>query len=273
MTILQSIILGIIQGLTEFIPVSSSAHLVLAPALFGWNIPEEQVFVFDVLVQMGTLVAVILYFWRDLVSIFRAFWTGLVNRKPFETYYSRLGWYLILATIPAGIAGVFLKDFVEGVFNSPSATAILLFITALLLLAAEYFGRRMRPIETMTWKDALWIGASQILALFPGISRSGATITGGMVRNFSRQAAARFSFLMSIPIMLAAGLLEMKDLFESPELSTFLPIVLVGFVTAAVVGYFSINWLLSFLGKRSLTSFAIYCALVGAFSLIILYVR
>jgi undecaprenyl-diphosphatase len=273
MTILQSIILGIIQGLTEFLPVSSSAHLVLAPALFGWEIPEYQVFIFDVLVQMGTLVAVILYFWRDLVSIFTAFMTGLIHRKPFETFYARLGWYLILATIPAGLAGLFLKKWVVGLFNSPSQTAGLLFVSAVLLLSAEYFGRRIRPLETLTWKDALLIGAAQILALLPGVSRSGSTITGGMVRNFSRQAAARFSFLMSIPIMAAAGLLEVKDLLEVPQLYTFLPIVLVGFVTAAMVGYFSIHWLLSFLGKRTLTSFAVYCALLGAFSLVILYVR
>ncbi len=273
MTILQSIILGIIQGLTEFIPISSSAHLVLAPALFGWYIPEHQIFTFDVLVQMGTLVAVIFYFWRDLTSIFQAFWNGLVNRKPFETFYSRLGWYLILATIPAGIAGVVLKKSVEGVFNTPSATAGLLFVTAVLLLIAEYIGKRMRPLETLNWKDALIIGATQILALFPGISRSGATIAGGMSRHFSRQAAARFSFLMSIPIMFAAGVLEAKELTELPDLITFLPIVLIGFVTSAIVGYFSIHWLLTFLGKRSLTAFAVYCALAGAFSLLILYVR
>ncbi len=137
MTILQSIILGIVQGLTEFLPVSSSAHLVLVPYFLGWKIPGEQVFIFDVLVQLGTLAAVIIYFRRIIWQVIRAFVTGLVRGKPFEAFESRLGWYLILATIPAGILGVLIKDQVEAAFNSPRITGFFLIVTAIILAAAE----------------------------------------------------------------------------------------------------------------------------------------
>lgn len=263
MTFLQSLILGIIQGLTEFLPVSSSAHLVLVPYFLNWKIPESQVFPFDVLVQIGTLVAVIIYFWKDLVSILKAFFRGLMTRKPFEEPNSRLGWYLILASIPAGLAGIFLKSKVEEAFNSPRMTAFFLLGTAVLLLAAEFFSHRSRRLDQMKWLDAVWIGIFQAISIFPGISRSGSTITGGMTRNLDRPSAARFSFLMSIPIMAAAGAVSIKDLMDVPELGSFLPLVAVGFIAALVVGYLSIHWLLGFVKKRSLVYFAAYCALLA----------
>ena len=273
MSILQSLILGIIQGLTEFLPISSSAHLVLVPFIFNWTIPESQIFPFDVLVQLGTLVAVVIYFWQDLWAIIKAFVTGIIHRKPFAEEDARMGWFLVLATIPAGLAGIFLKDNVEAAFNNPRLTAFFLFVTAIFLVGAEIFGRRSRPLEKMTWKDALWVGVFQAFSIFPGISRSGSTITGGMTRNFDRPAAARFAFLMSIPVMLAAGVFSLPDLFDIPDLGAFLPIVLVGFVAAGVVGYFSIRWLLSFLSKRSLIYFAVYCVLMGSAVLIVSGIR
>jgi len=269
MTILQSIILGIVQGLTEFLPISSSAHLVLIPYLLNWNFPPSQVFPFDVLVQLGTLVAVIVYFWQDLWLIIQEFFKGIVSGKPFSSFESRMGWYLILATIPAGLAGLFLKDTVEATFNSPRVTAMFLFVTAAFLVIAEWMGKRQKNLSKMTWIDALWIGLFQAVSIFPGISRSGSTITGGMTRQFDRPSAARFSFLMSIPVMLAAGVLSTRDLLQVPDLSSFLPVMAIGFVTAGVVGYFSIRWLLAFLQKRSLISFAIYCAAVAAIVLIL----
>jgi undecaprenyl-diphosphatase len=267
MTLLQSLILGIIQGLTEFLPISSSAHLVLIPHLLGWQIPEAQVFPFDVLVQIGTLVAVILYFWTDLWIIVRGFLKALVDRKPFEGEPARLGWYLLLATIPAGIAGILIKDQVEAAFNSPTATALLLLVTAALLVIAEVIGKRTRGISEIKWLDALWMGFFQVLSLFPGISRSGSTIAGGMIRNLDRPSAARFSFLMSIPVMIGAGLVSIKDALEVPNLGDFLPVLLVGFLSALLVGYLSIHWLLSFLGKKPLYVFAVYCVI---FALVVL---
>lgn len=267
MTLLQSLILGIIQGLTEFLPISSSAHLVLIPHLLGWQIPEAQVFPFDVLVQIGTLVAVILYFWTDLWVIIRGFIKALVDRKPFDGEHARMGWYLVLATIPAGIAGILIKDQVEAVFNAPTTTALFLFVTAALLILAELIGKRARTIVEIKWWDALWIGIFQVLSLFPGISRSGSTIAGGMTRNFDRPSAARFSFLMSIPVMIGAGLVSIKNALEVPNLGDFLPALLVGFLSALLVGYLSIHWLLKFLGKRPLYVFAVYCVI---FALVVL---
>lgn len=273
MTLLQAIILGIIQGLTEFIPVSSSAHLVLAPFFLGWQIPPEQSFPFNVLVQLGTLLAVIVYFWKDLVEIGSAFTRGLTERRPFEDLQSRLGWLLIVATLPAGFLALLIKNQVESAFSSPAAVGVFLLITAGLLLAAERIGRRSRTLEQMSWLDALWMGVSQALSLFPGISRSGATIAGGMARHLDRPSAARFSFLMSVPIMLAAGLLTTFDLLEVPNLGSFLPSMIAGFLSAAVVGYLSIRWLLGYLIRHSFDAFAIYCAIAGSITLLVSLLR
>ncbi len=269
MTLIQSFLLGIVQGLTEFLPISSSAHLVIVPYLFGWKIPAQEAFIFDVLVQLGTLLAVIVYFWKDLVAIVIAFVGGLLRGKPFETQESRLGWYLILATIPAGVFGLLIKKTVEAAFASPVATALFLLATALMLYVAETLGRRARTLDCLNWKDALLIGLAQAISIFPGISRSGSTIAGGLLRNFKRADAGRFAFLMSIPVMLAAGLVEMVDMVQMPGLGSFLPVVAVGFITAAVVGYLAIRWLLHYLAHHSLNIFAIYC--VAASAVVIIY--
>jgi undecaprenyl-diphosphatase len=263
MTLFQAIILGIVQGLTEFIPVSSSGHLVLVPHFLGWHFSPEQAFVFDVLVQWGTLLAVFIYFWKDLTMISRAFVQGLVRRTPFADPDSRMGWYLILATIPAVVAGLSCKDLIEHAFASPQMTGIFLLGTAALLLIAEKVGHRNRTTEQITWKDSLWIGCSQILALLPGISRSGSTIAGGMTRHLERSAAARFSFLMSVPVMVGAGLLAFKDLAEMPSAGEFVLPLLAGFVAALLSGYLAIRWLIAYLSKHSLTVFALYCTLLG----------
>jgi len=263
MTLLQALFMGILQGLTEFLPISSSAHLIIAPFILNWKIPSQQAFIFDVLVQDGTLLAVIVFFWRDLYNIIRAFLKGLWNRKPFTDPLSRLGWYLILATIPAGIFGLTVKKAVENAFGNPLATGIFLLVTACLLLAAEFIGKRSRPYDQLNWKDAIFMGILQAIAIFPGISRSGATITGGMLRNLDRTASARFSFLMSVPIMLAAGSLATLDLLRIPNLSGELTTIIVGFCAAAMVGYLAIRWLLAYLARRPLHVFAGYCGVIG----------
>lgn len=269
MSWLQAVILGIIQGLTEFLPVSSSAHLVIVPYLLGWDIPPAQAFVFDVLVQVATLVAVIIYFWSDLIGIFLAVINGLVHRRPFDDPKARMGWYLVLATIPAVIAGVIIKDAVEAAFGSPVATSFSLYITAGMLFLAERLGKRERTMAQINWLDALWIGLFQAVALFPGISRSGATITGGMLRKLDRPDAARFSFLMSVPVMIGAGLVTTLDLLEIPNFTALLPVYLPGFLAAAVVGYFAIRWLIGFLTHRPLYWFAAYCVFIATFTLLV----
>ena len=270
MNIVQAIILGIVQGLTEFLPVSSSGHLVLFPALFGWDIPKDQAFVFDVLVQVGTLVAVFAYFWTDLVNVVRAVIQGVMQRTPFKTAEARLGWWIVVATIPAGVIGVLIKDQVEAAFASSRATAAFLLVTAALLLLAERIGQGQTTPEKMTWRDALVIGFFQVLAVFPGVSRSGSTITGGMLRGPSRSEAARFSFLMAVPIMLAAGALSVLDLFEVENLAGFLPALAAGFVTSAVTGYLAIRWLVGYLRRRPLYGFAVYVTVVAVTGLVLL---
>jgi undecaprenyl-diphosphatase len=266
MSIIDSILLGIIQGLTEFIPVSSTAHLLVGQRLLGLEAGSSQ-FAFTVLVQQGTLLALIVYYWKDLWAIGRAWltdvWFGVVlrRRQPFKDLQARLGWCLLLGTIPAAVAGVFLKNLVEMLFGTPLVEAsIRILITFGLLLAAEVFGRRNRKLDNLGWVDALWVGAAQVLSVFPGASRSGSTIAGGMLRGFDRPAAARFAFLLSIPIMLAAGAYETFDLLRSEYVaSSLVPSIVIGILTAAVVGYLAIRWLLGYLARRSLYVFAIYC--------------
>ncbi len=262
MTLIQSIILGIVQGLTEFLPISSSGHLVIVPYLLNWHVPLQDAFIFDVLVQLGTLLAVIVYFRKDLYAVIVAVFRGLLHRQPFSDPMARLGWFLVLATIPAVIAGFFFKDLVERAFSSPLAAGLLLLGTAALLVTAELVGKRSRQIESITWLDSLLIGLFQVVSLLPGISRSGSTISGGMIRSLDRPSAARFSFLMSIPVMIGAGILAIVDLFSMPNYTGQIPTLVAGFITAAIVGYLAIRWLLSYLSKRSLYIFAAYSVIV-----------
>lgn len=264
MTFIQAILLGLIQGLTEFIPVSSTGHLLIAQSLLGID-PGDVTFAFLVLVQMGTIVSLVVYFWEDLLVLFKAFFA-----RPFSTQENRLGWYIIFATIPALLAGVLLNDAVEALFRYPLIEAsIRLFTAALLMSLAEYFGKRTRSLEKMNWIDSLFVGMMQILAVFPGASRSGTTISAGLFRGFDRPSAARFAFLMSIPVMVAAGLYELLDVLNMSDLSSFLPVLAVGFITAAMVGWLAIKWLLKYLNDHSLYIFAGYCAVMG--SLILIY--
>jgi undecaprenyl-diphosphatase len=252
-----------VQGLTEFLPVSSSGHLVIVPYILNWNLPPHDTFVFDVLVQVATLLAVFAYFWNDLRSVIIAWLKGLRDRQPFSDPYSRLGWFILLATIPAGGIGLFIKDAVESAFDNPGMAAVFLLCTAILLLIAEKVGVRNRSLQSLTWIDALWVGFFQALAIFPGVSRSGATITGGMTRNLNRESAARFSFLMSIPVMLAAGGLAVFDLLEIPDLGRVIINFIPGFVASAVVGYIAIRWLIGYLTRHTLYVFSLYCVILG----------
>ncbi len=267
MTLIQSFFLGIIQGLTEFIPVSSTAHLLVAEHFMGLDPNDEMLFSFSVLIQLGTLISLFIFYWKDLLGLVKAFFA-----RPFSTAENRLAWYIIIATIPALVFGFVLKDTVEALFKNPLIEAAIRLLTAaVLLFLAEWLTKKNRTLESMTWLDALFIGIMQVLAIFPGASRSGTTISGGMYRGFNRPSAARFAFLMSVPVMLAAGGYQTLDVIKLPNVSQFLPLIAVGFVTAAVVGWFAIKWLIAYLSKRSLYVFAAYCALAGLIILIIGY--
>jgi undecaprenyl-diphosphatase len=182
---------------------------------------------------------------------------------------AKMGWYIIIATVPALMAGYLLKDAVEALFRMPLLQAsIRLFAAAILLTLAEWLTKKNRQLDSMTWLDALVVGLFQIIAVFPGASRSGSTISGGMFRNFDRPSAARFAFLMSVPVMLAAGAYEMLDVVRMPGLKDFLPVLAVGFITAAIVGWAAVRWLLRYLSNHSLYIFSAYCAVVGTIVLI-----
>jgi undecaprenyl-diphosphatase len=269
MTLFQAVVLGIVQGLTEFIPVSSSAHLVLVPWALGWEFEPAPAFIFNVLVQLGTLVGVIVYFRRDLAVLIRAALRGLVSGRPLADADSRLAWLIALATVPAAAAGILIKGAVERAFDSPAAVCGFLIGTAALLWGAERVGRRERSLSSLSPLDATWVGIGQAFALFPGISRSGATIAAGLTRHLQRPEAARLSFLMSVPAMLGAGAVALLDLAGMPATASFLPPLALGFVSAAVVGFFSIRWFLGYLARRSLAPFALYCLLVGAAGLVL----
>jgi undecaprenyl-diphosphatase len=268
MTLLESLLLGIIQGLTEFIPVSSTAHLLIGQQLLG--IPADSAtFSFLVIVQVGTLVSLFVYYWQDLLKIATETLRFLPSlRQPRDTWNltpdTLLGLYIILATVPALLVGYIVRDWVELLFRQPLLQAATrLFMAATLLALAERFGRKNRSLDSMKWLDALVVGLFQVLAVFPGSSRSGATISGGMFRGFDRPAAARFAFLMSVPVMLAAGAYEMLDVLKMPNLGDFLPLLAVGFVSAAISGWFAVRWLIAFLSRGSLYVFSAYCATIG----------
>ena len=281
MTLIQAFLLGLIQGLTEFIPVSSTAHLLIGQTLLGLP-ADNAMFSFLVIVQLGTIVSLVIYFWKDLLTIVRATLSSIKpllkrkkrNRKNKELELdARIGWYIIIATIPALVAGYLLKNAVETLFKQPLLEAsIRLLITGVILALAEGLSKRRHPLKKMTWLDALIIGLAQVIAVFPGASRSGTTISAGMLRNLSRHSAARFAFLMAVPVMLAAGGYQMLDVIKMPDVGSFLPVLAIGFVTAAVVGWLSIKWLMNFLNKHSLYFFAWYCSIVGLVVIFIYFV-
>jgi undecaprenyl-diphosphatase len=267
MNVFYAFILGIVEGLAEFIPVSSTAHMLIVQRLF--NIPSDNgMFAFLVLVQIGPLVALLLYFWKDYWALIKAFFA-----RPFSSRENSMSWYIIIATIPALLAGFLLKDLVQQLFQNPLLeAAIRLFSAAVLLFIAEWLGKRSRDLSSITWLDSLIVGLFQVLAVFPGSSRSGSTIPGGMLRNLDRPSATRFAFLMAAPVMLAAGGYESLSVIRLHILHTILLPLAIGFVVAAVIGWLSIRWLINYVSKHSLYLFAVYCAVVAALCLIFLLV-
>lgn len=269
MTLLHAFFLGIVQGLTEFIPVSSTAHLFIASNLLGLP-ADDRTFSFNVIIQLGTVAALLLFFWHDIWEIIQAFFLGIKNRKPFDDFHARLGWLVIVATIPAGVVGLILNQFVKDMSGDPLLWAgIRLLCTAILLTTVEYFDKKSRTLESATWVDALTVGIFQVFAIFPGASRSGSTMAGAMFRGLDRPSAARFAFLMSAPILLAAGLFESVEVILLPNTTEFLPILVTGFVTSGVVGWFAMRWLLAYLRKHSLYVFAAYCLVLGVIVLLL----
>jgi len=276
MSIFEVLILGLMQGAAEFLPISSSGHLVLLPWWFGWETPS---LLYTIVVHMGTTLAIIGYFWRDWLALIRAGLTSLRKRRM-ETPDERLFWLIVLASIPAGLVGLLVQDVFEDWFLHPISAACFLFVTAGLLTLSEYLSRPQpdgaakKDLTMLSPRDALFIGVAQAFAILPGVSRSGSTIAAGLIRNLDRAAAARFSFLMATPITVAAGLLEALDVLRG-DIATdekAAPL-LVGFFASLVAGYACIAFLLRFIRQQKLYVFAIYCVLAGGASLLLALIR
>ncbi len=296
MTILQAIILGIVQGLTEFIPISSTAHLIFASRLLSLfagveeALRAEQVTATIAVIQLGTLAAVFVYFARDIWNISNAFvrdhlaLVGIgrgtrrgvderganVNPGARLSHDARLGWLVILGSIPIGVVGLVFKEQIEGTFTKNLwVIATMMIVVALLLALAEAVGKRRREMADLTWRDALAVGGAQVIALVPGASRSGSTIMGGLFAGETRETAARFSFLLSIPAITASGLLELGEAVEKLPAESALPLV-VATVVSGAVGYASIWLLLRFLRTHSTGVFIVYRIVVGGAILLLL---
>ncbi len=257
---MQATILGLIQGITEFLPISSSGHLILVPHLFGWL---DQGLMFDVAANTGSLLAVVLYFRHDLARLIRGFFRSLKPGGFQGNPEGQLAWSIGLATIPVGLAGLMFKDQVSTLARDPLVVGSTSIIFGLLLFWADRFGPRQRSLADLTWHDALWIGLAQALALIPGTSRSGVTITAGLFIGFTREDAARFSFLMAIPVGLLAGGLEIYHVLQlSPTLYEW-AVMGWGLLVSAISAYFVIDWLLSWLQRQTMTVFVIYRVILG----------
>ncbi|MBO6105113.1 MAG: undecaprenyl-diphosphatase UppP [Methanobrevibacter sp.] len=269
MDIIQAIIIGLVQGLTEFLPVSSSAHLIFAQQALGL---ADVGLAFDVLLHVGTLVAVIVYFFNDIVNMIKGFLLSLVDLKDGNFMgelkkdpYKKLAWLTILATIPIGIVGVLFNDIVESMFQGLTVPAFLLLITGCLLYLSQRMNSGRIDVRNITLKEALIMGCGQALAILPGLSRSGTTIAAGLFAGLDKEFAAKFSFILSIPAILGAAVFQLKDLTGG---SIEIGACIAGFVVAAISGYLAISFLLKIVREKSLDIFAYYCWIVGIIVLV-----
>ena len=266
MTEFQALVLGLVQGLSEFLPISSSAHLALTPWFFGW---EPGGLAFDVALHIGTLIAVAWFFRREWVSLARSA-VSIVRQRGVRTTEEWRLVFLVVATIPAAIAGLTVQDLAETTFRSPRLIAINLMVMGVLLWWVDRMARKDRPLDSMRLKDAVIIGFIQCLALLPGVSRSGSTITGGRLLGFDRQSAAIFSFLMSFPVTFAAAVLKAPDAFTPGTEATT---ILIGIAAAAVSSWLAIAVLLRFVSRHSFGVFAAYRLVLGVIVFAVLAAR
>jgi len=258
-SIFESIVLGIVQGLTEFLPISSTAHLRIVPAFLGWEDPGAA---FTAVTQLGTMAAVLLYFREDLWRIARA-WTRSLRDRSARDQDARMGWYIILGTVPIAIFGLAFRHQIEDGARDLYLIATALIVMGLVLLAAERVGTRERGVEDLDLRDGVAMGLAQALALVPGVSRSGATISAGLVLGLDRTTAARFSFLLSVPAVVLSGAFEMRDFLGEGDDRTGVPGLMVATLLAFVVGYASIALLLRFLASHSTYVFVGYRLVLG----------
>lgn len=264
MSALEAIVLGLVQGLTEFLPISSSGHLRIVPAFFGWEDPGAA---FTAVIQLGTMAAVLLYFRRDLWNIATSFVRELRVPHRRRSADAKLGWYIVIGSIPIVIFGVLFADQIESGARDLYLTGSMLIAFSFVMLIADRVGKRDRPIDTLDARDGIFVGFAQALALIPGVSRSGATISAGLLRGFDRAAAARFSFLLSVPAVVGSGLFELRHIGE--EGGAGLAPTALATLLAFVSGYAAIAWLLRYLATHDLTVFVVYRIPLGILVLVL----
>lgn len=284
-TILEAILLGIIQGAAEFIPISSSAHLIIVPWLFGWNDPALTSLPFDVALHLGTLVAVVVFFFQDWLRLIKAWFASIFQFRIGGDPDRRMAWFVLIGTIPGGIAGVLLESKINDLFHKPGAPidpramivmAAILAGLGLLLWAADHFARHLEDLGQIHLKETLLIGLAQALAVFPGVSRSGSTITAGLALGLKREAAAKFSFLLSAPIIAGAGLKSLYDIFQGLQSGaiahTDLILFPVGVIAAGITGWLCIRFMLNYVQKHSYNVFAYYRFALAALIVVVVVV-
>ena len=270
-TILQAIVLGIIQGATEFIPISSSAHLIIVPWLFGWNDPALTSLAFDVALHLGTLAAVLVFFAADWVRLAKGAWLSMRERKIGDDPDRKLAWFVVIGTIPGAVAGMLFESKIDRIFHEPGvpvqpqamiAMALIIIWLGAMLLLAEKLAHHVKSLDQATLKDAVLIGLAQALAIFPGVSRAGSTMTAGLGLGLKREAAAKFSFLLSAPIIAGAGLKSLTEVLSGLKtgavVQTDLVLFLVGIAAAAVSGFFVIRFLMKYLTNHPVDIFVYY---------------
>jgi len=263
-TSIQALVMGLVQGLTEFLPVSSSGHLILVPWLFGWKDPFIDSLAFSVMLHMGTLLALLVYFRRDWLKLIPAGLASIRDRSLAGDPDRKMAWLIVLATIPAVLVAPLLSDTIESSVREPAKVAVMLCIGAAILWLAERWGSKLREMSSLTFVGALGIGVAQVLALVPGISRSGVSIAAGLFQGLNREAAARFSFLMATPVVAGAGAFEALKLIRGTEIRPDLHLIVIGFVASAISGLLAIRFMLEFLRRQSVNSFVVYRVLLAA---------
>lgn len=256
MGFIEAVVLGLLQGLTEFLPISSSGHLLIVPELFGWEDPGAA---FTAITQLGTIAAVLVYFRGDLAQIFSGAWAGMRDRAKRDTPEWRLFWMVALGTIPIGVLGFAFRDQIETSARNIQLTAIMLIVFGLVMEAADRFGPKRDELRDLSVRNGVLIGFAQALALIPGVSRSGSTISMARFLGMQRQAAARYSFLLSIPAVVLSGTFSLRDVGDGVELAP----TLVATVVAFVSGYLAIAFLIDYLGKHGVTVFTVYRVALG----------
>jgi undecaprenyl-diphosphatase len=286
MTILQAIILGIVQGATEFIPISSSAHLIIVPWLAGWDNPALTSLPFDVALHLGTLLAVLVFFAEDWWRLLRAGIASILERRIGNDPDRRLAWFVVLGTLPGAIVGALAESKIEVLFHQPNVPiqaealivmALIIAVWGLLLWLADRLARHLIGLSEMSFQQALLIGLSQALAIFPGVSRSGATIATGLALGLKRDAAAKFSFLLSAPVIAGAGIKSIFEVIKGAQTGamTFNELILfpVGFIAAAIMGYLCIRFLIGYLQRHTVGLFVWYRLALAALIVLVVLIR